>query len=394
MAKKKNVRTYQRGKTWTFCFETKKVVGKRKPYTKGGFPTEEEAYKAGMAALADYVNGQTLAKEINISFGDFLLKWLENNYKHDVKEITYTSIYALTKKHIIPVIGNIALTDLSHINIKSFLAKKTDEGYSKATLQQLKGIITKALTAAIVEYNYISTNPAREVAIPKAGSRRVARKRIPITKAEQKTLLKACSDNRNLYTAVMIGLHCGLRIGETFALTWDDIDFDKKTIDINKQISYANHRMYVDAPKYNSVRVICIDDALIRALNKLKAEYLEEKLKCVDYPDKLLYEDDRADGALKKFDFIFRKTNGALYSRNLGTTHLKELKDELKMDVDFHTLRHTHCTDLISCGAPLKAVQQRMGHKNIDITMNIYTSVSKDMDDQVKSLLNTALYAN
>ena len=393
MAKKKNVRTYRRGSTWTYSFETANVGGKRKPVTKGGFPTEEEAYKAGMTALADHINGLKRPEPVTISYGDFLDHWLRNVQIHEVKPKSYEAEEILCRKHIIPELGHIKLAELSRTSIKTFLIKKTEEGYSKSTITILKALITKSLRAAITEYNYISDNPARDITLPKAALKRKQNHRQALSKDDQARLLSYFPNGSNEYMAVLIGLHCGTRIGEAFALTWDDIDLDAGTLNIDKQIQNIGGRYVIDSPKYDSCRVITIDADLIKRLRLFRKTRLEEKLRTVDYPNTLIFEDLSCEGQLKEFDLIFRKANGLYFSRYAMSCALRRAQKYLDMSVDFHTLRYTHCTDLIIAGALPKAVQHRLGHKRIEITLNIYTSVTQELDDQVSEILNTRLYA-
>lgn len=393
MAKKKSVRVYQRGKTWTYSYETERVDGKRKPITKGGFATEEEAYKAGMAALSDFLNGIVTKEPVKISYGDFMIHWLENIYIHEVKKKSYITIFNVCKRHIIPGLGTIRLTDLSRVHIKDFLNKKTDEGYSRATIQFIKVIIGRSLKAAIKDYSYISENPARELPLPKTAQQRLPRTRIALTKEQQTYILNQFAPCSNEYIALMLGLHCGLRIGEAVAVTWDNIDFQNKTLNIDKQFSSSEGTPCIDYPKNNSQRIISIDDAMIELLKSLKNQRLKEKLKAAVYYDSLKYIDARHENEISDFDLILRKKNGVAYSIQMLYYQLRLLKKRLDFAFDFHTLRHTHCTELIAAGAPIKAVQKRMGHKNIELTLNIYTSVNDDMDRQLSDVMNVYLYA-
>lgn len=393
MAKKKNVRTYQRGKTWTYSFETTSVNGKRKPVTKGGFKTEEEAYKAGLLALAEFTNGLKKEAPVTISYGDFITDWLDRVYIHEVKPKSYSTVKVLCKKHIIPGMGNIKLTEVSHIKVKEFLNLKTSEGYAKSTITILRAIITRTLDSAIFDYNYLRDNPAKGVKLPSEAAKRTPHKRVALSKEDQERVLSGLDHSHPSYIAALIGLHCGLRIGEAFALTWDDIDFDNKNINVNKQILVRQGGLAVDNPKYDSCRIISVDNVLIATLRAFKKTQLEQSLKNLDYPKILYYEDLRNPGSLSPFNFIMRKSDGGLYHRSAMGLILRDLKKKLNIDIDFHTFRHTHCTDMITCGAPLKAIQKRMGHRNINVTLNIYTDISDQMESQVTEILNNYLYA-
>ena len=393
MSNKKSVRTYQRGKTWTYSFETARVAGKRRPVTKGGFPTEKDAYNAGITALANYVNGLRSTEPVKISYGDFIEKWLKEFYIHDVKQASYDQTTRLFRKHVIPELGHIKLVDISRSQVKLLLNKKAEEGYSKGYITQLRAIISKSLNVAVAEYEYIPSNPCIGLPLPKEARQRAPKPRIALTKEEQADLLEHFKYNINYYTAILIGLHCGLRIGEVMGLTWEDVDIDNKMLNVNKQLSHLKKVRIIDAPKYNSSRIISFDDQLAKVLKQLKKVRLEEKLRCSDYPDTIILEDHRNDKQLTDFDLIFRKANGIPFHRVSLDVALSKYGKETGKNIFFHLLRHTHCTDLIIAGAPPKAVQKRMGHKKIDLTLNLYTSLSTELDDQVKTIIDGNLYA-
>lgn len=393
MAKKKNIRTYQRGNTWTYSFETARVGGKRKPVTKGGFATESDAYKAGMLALADYVNGVTAEKPVNISYGDFLEVWMPEMQKPYVNERTFVTNTSNVKRHIIPGLGNIKLEDLSARRIKSFYSDCIQNGLSKTTVRSIRSLVCKSLQSAVVDYGFLKSNPAREVSIRDLKSNKPKKERRAYTRKEQDILLKACR-TQNEYVAILIGLHCGMRISEVFALTWDDINFKARTIDINKQIAHSGGRSYVTTPKCNSYRVISFDQKLEKELKKLQLTQKKEKLKVLGYPETLLYEDSRKDYEFKNFDFIFRTPTGSLWNKQHMTLFLQKVSKEHDIHFDFHSLRHTHSTELQAHHAPVEAVQERLGHKSLAVTLQVYTHNHEKMQEELRGIINNDLYAN
>ena len=57
-------------------------------------------------------------------------------------------------------------------------------------------------------------------------------------------------------------------------------------------------------------------------------------------------------------------------------------------ELDFHSLRHTHASVLLANGADVKYVQERLGHKNVATTLDIYTHVTDTMRERNKDILN------
>ena len=210
----------------------------------------------------------------------------------------------------------------------------------------------------------------------------------------------------------MIGLHCGLRLAEVFALTWDDIDFEKKKISVNKQIQWRQFSRtdeekkltngkasensgcwYFSSPKYNSVRVIEMDDELLNLLqktyeNKQKAEdYFAERYYHYYLTDKKEITTTKTE---KEVKFVCIREDGTYVSSRAMQQDSRVIHYELGIkDFDFHSLRHTHATVLLEHNAPLKYIQQRLGHKKIDITINVYQHLTKELTQKGVEVLNS-----
>ena len=92
----------------------------------------------------------------------------------------------------------------------------------------------------------------------------------------------------------------------------------------------------------------------------------------------------------KEVNFVCRRENGEYISlRTMQyTTHI--IHEQLNLpEFDFHSLRHTHATMLVENGAPLKYVQKRLGHKKIDVTMNIYQHLTEALREQGNAVIES-----
>ena len=195
---------------------------------------------------------------------------------------------------------------------------------------------------------------------------------------------------------------------EIFALVWDDIDFENKTLSVNRQIQWeyvkrseeskketngtskSDGYWYFSEPKYNSYRTIEIDDILLNILQKeyrkqLKAkDYYEENYEQYYCEDRLTFSKSDYHSPINKIsqnvsdniiNFVCRRENGSYISPRTmqHTSHV--IHTELNYpEFDTHSLRHTHGTMLRENGAEFVYIQRRLGHKDLGTTIRVYTN--------------------
>ncbi|WP_458353621.1 site-specific integrase [Peribacillus frigoritolerans] len=165
--------------------------------------------------------------------------------------------------------------------------------------------------------------------------------------------------------------YTGMRLGEMLALKWTDLNLTKKTIRITKTYYNPNNKStgyQLLTPKTKkSIRTIMIDDGLVALFKAHKREQMELKMK-----QRLVYEDQ---------DFVFAENIG--HPRVMKQVVLRLMKH---LDVDKHitphSFRHTHTSLLIEAGAGVKEIQERLGHSDINTTMNIYAHMTKNIEEK------------
>ena len=405
------------GKTYEYRFEIASVENERKWRSKCGFLSEAEARDAGIEAWKKYCLCGISERPSNMSYADLLDDWLENDCKYNLKETTLLNYRKRIKNHIKPELGSYQVRRLSRERLNKFLQQKHDNGYSKNTLDTLRGILSKSLTYA-ADCGLIATSPAVKLKIPRAEMTAVPTRTAPhsyLSKDTMKRILERFPEGSSSYIPLMIGYRCGLRIGEVYALTWDNVDLDNQTITISKQIQWKqrprteeekqrpNGSKYVDAgfwyfsaPKFDSVRTIDIDrqltDLLRREKNrqeKAEAYFADRFKRYYENPNKQIIE-TTLDNEVR---FVCRRENGEYINLRTMQYTTQIIQYQLQIpEFDFHSLRHTHATMLVENGAPLKYVQRRLGHKKIDVTMNIYQHLTESLRKQGNTVIET-MYA-
>ena len=150
-----------------------------------------------------------------------------------------------------------------------------------------------------------------------------------------------------------------MRVGEATALTWNDIDFENKTININKTFS---KNVLDDSTKNDKDRVITIGDELVQVLKQHESKQLENKLDLVsNYANKGIVF---ANGIGK------HEHHGNLRSRHFDKIIKKSI---LSNEITIHDLRHTFASINLMEGVPVLVVSNHLGHSSASITLDIYS---------------------
>ena len=404
----------KRGNVYEYNFDVAKIEGKRKRISKSGFKTKAEALKQGMIAYNEYLNTGRKIKTNEMSYSDFLDYWLDNHCKINLKYHTIEAYSNIVKNHLKTNLGFYNLSQITKTTLQEFLNKVyVEKGYSKNFLNNIRKVLKCSFNYA-TENEYVKVNPATNLKLPKYDVPPKDPAHI-FTDEEINTILERFKNNHCIYYAFLTAYCTGLRIAEVFALTWDDIDFENKTISVNKNILKKNQAggtkqrhlsgnsttvWYFGTCKTEaSYRTIPIGDTLINALKTYKKEQEENK---INYGDtymkhykknvispynnktetKIVNAYSEIDVALEEVNFVFVKKNGVYEGTDSCKYPFKVIHYELGIPCRFHDFRDTHATKLIESGADIKAVSKRLGHRNIDITYNIYVRVTEKMENE------------
>lgn len=308
------------------------------------------------------------------------------------------------------------LTQLDSYTIQNYINKLYKEKhYSKHYLKGILKLIKGSLKYACYTVNFINDNPAERVHIPKYDVVTGDPAHI-FTQEEFEIILERFKEVPYIYYSFLTVYYTGLRVSECYGLTWDNIDFEKKTLTVNKNIIKKNqHQLpkkyvitkghsveewyYGTCKNPQSNRTIAIGDTLIKALKEYKKEqeeyikfygdaYLKhyekevinphterKEIKIVDAPAELELN-------LPEAKLIFVKPNGQYRGTETSRHAFKVINYELKIPCRFHDFRDTHATRLIEQGADIKAVSKRLGHSSIMTTYNIYVRVTDKMETE------------
>lgn len=356
----------KRGDKYYYSFEGPKINGKRKRYERVGGKTKKEAYSALRKALEEFETTARVFDSSNLSVHDYLNFWYDDYVVRNLKYNSQVTYKRLIDGRISPLIGKYKLSAVTPHVLQKVIDKETDDGASKQTVSIIKAIITSSFKRAVYPYEFIKTSPAQYLVMPKFDKRKSSTKDSlkVFTMEDFSKMQQHVSPEDSFYIPMHIAFHTGLRRGEVSALTWEDINFHDRTINIDKIIVDKTDGYSIDTPKtQSSYRVIDIGETLVKLLKKHKMKQSERRL---------FYGSNYIES-----NFICTHPNGELVVPHSLSYYCRKTKWRSGVDFTFHSFRHTHATMLLENGAKMKDVQYRLGHSSILTTMDTYAHVTK-----------------
>lgn len=415
--------------SWEYRFQTAAVDGKRKWICKGGFRTKKEAEVAGVKAMNEYSNAGTKFEPSEISVSDYLDYWLKNYCTFNVSDNTLAAYRNIIKNHLKPRIGHYQLKSITTIVLQEMVNDiYVSRGFTKSFMKNILKVTKGSFHYAKVTAKLIQIDPAADVELPNMSSDSDPEEIIILSKNDINRILERFEKSPATYYAILAAYYTGLRVAEVYGLTWDCVDFENKTITVNKNVkciekegketdgkrlrpvrAKAATRWYFGSCKTpTSYRTIDIGDTLLEALRCYKQwqednEKLYDDLYMKHYLKAEITETHRqvqriismqdldVEIPMERTYPVFIKENGEFGGSATVKYASKVINYELGIKFNFHALRHTHATMLIEAGVPVKTVSERLGHGNVRTTLDTYVHVTRQMkNDAVNIFEKTA----
>jgi len=280
-----NVTVRQRKETGKFeyRFEIEPLDGKRRWKSQGGFPNKTQARRAGEAAKQEYLQSRfnPVINSYNMSFSKLTELYLER-VLNSKEPTTYNMYKTYCDKYFVPEFGRMPVKEITYRDVEKLLTKLARLNYSDSWLSNSRVILKEIFKFASVPLHIIKMeeNPVELADVKLEGNN--SEERVPYTKDEIKLIFETIPKDSIYRPVIILGIFCGLRIGEILGLTFDNIDFENNRIIILQQMANArfDHCSYqiIKSPKSKkSVRTIYVSEWVINELKVVRDRQLTEK---------------------------------------------------------------------------------------------------------------------
>ncbi|BFH16942.1 site-specific integrase [Paenibacillus melissococcoides] len=353
------------------------LTGKKKPSTKRGFDTKKQAQLHAAQTEQDIANGTFIEDSKNPTFEAVYKQWYAT-HSLTLKPPSRRAVRSKFKQQILPHFGKLKMKDITKPYCQEVVNKIAEKIKS---VDNMRMYANQVFDYAI-KMDIIQANPMAHAVIPRkdtefdAEAVELAEKRDYWEKHEIKQFLNILKKDYPLMDYVMFHLliYTGARKGEVLALHESDIDSKNKTLTLNKTLYQENNVYTFQTPKTaSSRRSISLDEVTFKLLKKWitseKKRFLELGQKWND--KQLLFT--RQDGTPLRLAYPNDKLKEIIRKHNIHP-------------ITVHGLRHTHASLLFEAGASIKEVQERLGHSNSKMTMDIYTHLTKTVKERTATL--------
>jgi integrase len=307
-----------------------------------------------------------------VTVREFFEHWLETTAP-TLRPVTQRRYRDLARLHIVGVIGNTPLSKLTAADVQRLYADRLAR-LSPTTVRYIHAVLHHALDDA-VKWGLLFRNVSDAVDPPKK-----ARNEMRIWSAEQVGCVLRAAVDDPLEALWRLAIYTGMRRGELLALKWADLDLDAGALFVQRSLSRGHtSRLEEGEPKSQSGRRrIALSPSVVESLKRRRVRQLEHRL-AVDE----IYEDR---------GYVFANDTGGYLHTNTLYRRFHDLITRADVPViRFHDLRHTSATLLLAEGVHGKIVQERLGHANIAMTLDLYSHVTSDMQRHAADALEAKI---
>ena len=419
----------KKGKKWYYRFYVEDASGNLVQKECAGTESKSETEKLLRQAMEDYEEKKFIAKADNITLGQLLDTWAEEELKTGTLSNgtvgTYLQAINRIKQH--PVSRRKLKTVTSghlqqFMDIMSFGGTIEDfvsKGYSKDYVRAFSAVLQQSFRFAVFPKQYITFNPMQYVVMrhkkddmdlfAEETDTETGKVKPLSFEQYQKLIAQLGKRSKDAILPVQIAYFTGLRLGEVAGLTWQDINLEEQYLTVRRSVRYngATHKHEIGPTKRKKVRIVDFGNALADILKKARKQQLKNRMQYgglyhrnfyrevteknrvhYEYYNLSMTEDTPED--YTEISFVCLREDGCLELPATVETACRTAARKVPEleEFHFHTLRHTYTTNLLSNGAQPKDVQELLGHSDVSTTMNVYAHATREAKRDSAKLLD------
>ena len=343
---------YKNDKTgkWETLFYYTDYKNERRKKHRRGFNTKKEALEFEREFLAQS------QFSIEMTFKS-LYSLYHNDMESRIKKTTMETKEYIVNTKLLPFFEKMKIKDIKPIHIRKWQTDLLKMEYSKTYLKTIYNQLTAIFNYAIRFHN-LDKNPCH---IAGSIGKKDADEMQILSLQEFNKMIDCVTDKENKFFYVIL-FWTGMRKGELLALTYEDVNFENKTITINKNFQIVKKERLITDPKTpRGRRVIAVNDVVLNCIKNLwNTSYKPNKT------DKIFYLSK--DSLKRQLDTACKKA---------GVPRIR-----------VHDLRHSHASYLLSNGVNIVILSRRLGHEKVQTTLNIYCHICPSSEDRLNDVLN------
>lgn len=265
--------------------------------------------------------------------------------------------------HFVPLLGEMKLSSVLPVHVRRVVNALQSRGLSSTSVKNYVHILGSSFQCAI-DAGLIRDNPVEGAKLP-----RVTPTKITIVDREDIPAYIDAVQKTRYPNELLLILYTGLRVGELRGLRWEDCDLDAGIMRVERQL-HPNDRNIkrFTPPKYGEVRTVHLAEEAVAVLKNQKKRQLEQRLAFGGW----------ADNEITR-DLVFRQPNGAAHSGRTLYRAVQVVGAAIgKPDLHPHDLRHSYAVAALRSGMDVKTVQHNLGHKNAQMTLDVYAAYTED----------------
>jgi len=335
--------------------------------------TKAEAKRVGRLLLNELEAG-TFIEASDLTVAEYLESWLADVVRHQVSARTQDRYASIVACHLTPRLGVTKLSALRPHHVQRCYSDLLDAGLSPASVHKVHVVLHSALRSA-VRTRLIARNPCDDLVLPRIRTPEIK----ALTDEEIGAMLKAAEGTR-VAVPLLVLVSLGVRRGELLGLQWGDVDLEAHALSVRRALEESSAGVHLKQPKtVRSSRTIALPASTVDALRVHHAARQRARL--------------AAGAEFNRLDLVFPGPDGEPWRPSTFAAACRRVFKKAGLTCRLHDLRHTHATMLLCQGVHPKVVQERLGHANVSTTLNIYSHVAPNMQQEAAEKIDEALAA-